>query len=150
MQKEIKHTWFFRQSPQEVWEYLTKPKLLEQWLMKNNFQPIVGCDFQFNTNPAPQIDFDGTVYCKVLEIVPNKKLVYSWKCGPGNGKITIDSLVTWTLLPKENGTELILENTGFKIMENFTLFSAMEKGWLEHMKLIYKNINGTEYGTTKA
>ena len=28
MQKEIKHTWHFNQSPQEVWEYLTKPELL--------------------------------------------------------------------------------------------------------------------------
>ena len=27
MQKEIKHTFYFSQTPQEVWEYLTKPEL---------------------------------------------------------------------------------------------------------------------------
>lgn len=34
MQEEIRQTWFFKQSPGEVWEYLTKPELIEQWLMK--------------------------------------------------------------------------------------------------------------------
>ncbi len=47
MQKEIKHTWHFSQSPQEVWEYLTKPELMEQWLGKTDFQPIVGHKFRF-------------------------------------------------------------------------------------------------------
>ena len=47
MQKEIKQTWHFEQSPQEVWEYLTKPELIEQWLMKTDFQPILGFKFRF-------------------------------------------------------------------------------------------------------
>ncbi|NLR82909.1 helix-turn-helix transcriptional regulator [Chitinophaga eiseniae] len=25
-----------------VWDYLIKPELMEQWLMKNDFQPVVG------------------------------------------------------------------------------------------------------------
>lgn len=72
MQKEIKHTWYFNQSPQEVWEYLTNSELLEQWLMPNDFQPIVGHKFRF-TNP------NGTfVHCEVLEIKPFTNLSYSW------------------------------------------------------------------------
>jgi uncharacterized protein YndB with AHSA1/START domain len=42
MQEEIKRTWHFSHPPHEVWEYLTKPELLEQWLGKTDFQPIVG------------------------------------------------------------------------------------------------------------
>src|SRR6266550_2474446 len=45
MQKEIKQTWHFNQSPQTVWEYLTKPELIEQWLGKTDFQPLVGHKF---------------------------------------------------------------------------------------------------------
>ena len=47
MQREIKQTWQFTQSPQEVWEYLTQPELLEQWLGETDFQPIVGHKFRF-------------------------------------------------------------------------------------------------------
>ncbi|MEP7277437.1 MAG: hypothetical protein ABI813_02235 [Bacteroidota bacterium] len=59
------------------WEYLTNPSLMEQWLMKNDFQPIISCHFQFRTNRIPALDFDGIFYCRVVEIVPFKKLSYS-------------------------------------------------------------------------
>ena len=42
MKEEIKHTWHFNQSPQELWAFLTNPELIEQWLGKTDFQPIVG------------------------------------------------------------------------------------------------------------
>jgi uncharacterized protein YndB with AHSA1/START domain len=71
--------------------------------------------------PLPDYNFDGIVYCKVLEVVPFKKLSYSWKSGPGNGGITIDSLVVWTLDPKEGGTQLLLEHSGFKKLEDLNL-----------------------------
>src|SRR5215510_7634038 len=97
MTDHIHHKVFFSHSPEDVWEYLTKPDLIAQWLMENDFQPIIGFDFQFRTRPMPNLDFDGIVYCKVVEIVPYKKLSYSWKGGPGNGRITLESLVAWTL-----------------------------------------------------
>ena len=134
MRKEIKHTWFYNQSPENVWEYLTKAELIAQWLMESNFLPIVGHDFQFRTRPLPNFDFDGIIYCRVLEIIPIKKLSYSWKGGPGNGQFNLDSVVTWTLTPKDNGTELLLEHTG--IMENEGIFTAMSDGWLKNIKKI--------------
>ena len=106
MRKEIKHKWFYSHSPEKVWDYLTKSELMEQWLIKNDFLPVIGHDFQFRSQPIPSINFDGIVYCKVLEMVPFKKLTYSWKSGRGNGKITVDSIVEWTLLQKDNGTDL--------------------------------------------
>src|SRR5882757_445082 len=82
MKKTIKHQFFYPHPPEKVWDYLTKPELMEQWIMKNDFQSIVGLDFQFRTNPIPSLNFDGVFYCKVLEIVPFKKLSYSWNSGP--------------------------------------------------------------------
>jgi len=77
MQKEIKQTWHFKQSPQEVWEYLTKPGLIEQWLMKTNFKPIAGHKFQFTFAPKPDSKYEGAVNCEVLELKPFTKLSYS-------------------------------------------------------------------------
>lgn len=147
MKRAINHTLFFQQAPNEVWEYLTRPELMELWLMKNDFQLIEGHEFQFRSNPYPPIGFDGIVYCMVLEIVPFKKLSYSWKCGPGEGKITIDSVVVWTLLPKDNGTELQLEHTAFKQMENLMMFNAMDEGWRSNMQKISEFINKTQNDT---
>lgn len=69
---------------------------------------------------------------------------------PGNGKITVDSLVVWTLIAKDNGTELLLDNTGFKEMENFAIFSAMEEGWPKHIQRIVENINAAKHDKTNS
>jgi uncharacterized protein YndB with AHSA1/START domain len=151
MSKAIHHTLFFPNKPEVVWKYLTKSELMELWLMKNDFQPVVGHNFQFKTNPLPNLNFDGIVYCKVLEIIPNKKLVYSWKGGPQPGEIIMDSIVEWTLTEKNNGTELDVVHSGFKEgFEDVSIFSAMESGWLKNVKEIYQLINKTTYGTTQA
>ena len=97
----------------------------------------------------PQLDFDGIVYCKVLEIVPHKTLSYSWKTGPGEGKIELDSLVVWKLIPKDNGTELLLEHTGFIETEHFKMYSAVNEGWLKNIKKIAELLNAANRETTK-
>ncbi|MDQ2720144.1 MAG: SRPBCC domain-containing protein [Bacteroidota bacterium] len=146
MQTEIQHKWFYNQSPQEVWDYLTKPELMQQWLMKNDFELIVGHDFQFRTNPIPDLNFDGIFYCKVLEIIPLKKLSYSWKCGPGNHELTLDSIVVWTLNVKYNGTELFLKHAGFKEIENFNMYTALKDGWLKNMQKIAELLKAAKHG----
>lgn len=135
MSKVIEHTYYYPHAPEVVWEYLTTPALIEQWLMKNTFKPEEGHEFTFTTNPLPQFNFDGIVFCKVLEIVPFKKLSYTWRGGPAPGQITMDSIVTWTLIPTDGGTELYLEHTGFKD-ENTPIFNAMNHGWQENIKKI--------------
>lgn len=150
MAKSIKHQFFFAHPPAIVWDYLTKPELMELWLMKNDFQPIVGLDFQFTTKPYPPLDFDGIVYCKVLEVVPFKKLSYSWKSGPGEGRITLNSVVIWKLEAKDKGTELLLEHNGFSEVENLNIFNALTDGWLQNLRKIAERINTAQHGNTNA
>lgn len=150
MQNSIQHRLFFPHPPADVWEYLTKPQLIKLWLMETDFEPVVGYDFMFKTKPIPNFDFDGMIYCKVLEVVPNKKLTYSWKGGPGDGKITMDSMVRWTLTPKDNGTELFLDHSGFKVLTNINIFNAMDEGWLKNMKKILELLNMANHGTASA
>jgi uncharacterized protein YndB with AHSA1/START domain len=150
MAKIIKHQFFFPHPPEMVWDYLTKPDLMAQWLMKNDFQPIVGFDFQFRTGPIPSLHFDGVFYCKVLEIVPFKKLSYSWKSGPGEGKITLDSIVVWKLEPKDKGTELLLTHSGFAKKENLNFYNGLIDGWLKNLQKIDKLLNAEQHGNTNA
>ncbi len=124
MQKEIKHTWRFNQSPQEVWEYLTKPELLEQWLMKTDFKPIVGHKFYFIGN----CDNEGkaVAHCEVLEIKPHTRLSYSWQTNSINDNKPFNSKVVWTLVPKDGGTEMELVHSGFTALEDVI---AHKDGW---------------------
>ncbi len=149
MQTEIKHTWFYNQPPEEVWKYLTKAELIAQWLMGNDFEPVMGHDFKFCTKPIPSLGLDGIFYCKVLEIVPFKKLTYSWKGGPGNGAITLDTVVIWTLEPKDNGTELQLVHSGYN-EENISIFSSMDNGWLKNIQKIDELLNRNNNANTNA
>jgi uncharacterized protein YndB with AHSA1/START domain len=148
MTTSINHQFFFPQPPESVWEYLTNADLMELWLMKTDFQPSIGHDFQFKTNPVPSLNFDGIVYCKVLEIIPFKKLSYSWKCGPGDGKITLDSVVVWKLQAKDKGTELFLEHSGSSNIENFSLYAGMNEGWLKNIHKIADRLNAAKNDTT--
>jgi uncharacterized protein YndB with AHSA1/START domain len=149
MATSIKHQLFFPHPPSSVWDYLTNAELMALWLMKTDFQPIVGHEFTFRTNPAPSLDFDGIVYCKVLEVVPFKKLSYSWKLGPGDGTISIDSTVKWELHPTDKGTELLLDHGDFGT-KNISLFNAMNEGWLKNMHKIANRLNEANHGTTNA
>lgn len=144
----IHHKLFFSHPPEVVWEYLTKSELITQWLMENDFEPVLGFDFQFRSRPLPAYDFDGIVYCKVLEIVPYKRLSYSWKAGPGAGKFIMDSIVVWTLHAQDGGTELQLDHTG--VDSKLPIYALMNIGWLENMEKILKLINTVKHGTLRS
>lgn len=150
MERVIKHQFFFPHAPETVWGYLTIPELMEQWLMKNDFQPIPGHNFHFRTNPIPGLNFDGIFYCKVIEVVPFKKLSYSWASGPGDGKISLDSIVTWKLEQKDKGTELFLEHSGFAKEENLDFYNGLMHGWVEKLNKIDTLLNTANHGNTNA
>jgi uncharacterized protein YndB with AHSA1/START domain len=150
MTRTIKHQFFFPHPPEAVWEYLTKPELMGLWLMKNDFQPILGHDFQFRTNPIPSLNFDGIFHCTVLEIDPARKLSYSWRSGPGDGDITLDSVVVWQLQPTDKGTELFLEHSGFEREENLSFYNGLTDGWLKNLQKIANHLNAAPNGNTNA
>lgn len=138
MERTIRHQFTFQQPPEVVWEYLTKPELLAQWLMESDFKPIVGHKFQFGTKPKLKLGFDGRVYCEVLEMVPHQKLVYSWRGGMSKEDPALDSIVVWTLAPTDSGTILTLEQKGFKGLKNFLSYLIMNKGWVKIGKRLFK------------
>ena len=59
-------------APAKVWRALTQSALIEDWLMSNDFQPVVGHRFNLRG------DWGGVLDCEVLAIEPNKTLSYTW------------------------------------------------------------------------
>jgi len=122
MQKEIRQTWQFNKPPKDVWDYLTKPELLEQWLGKIDFKPTVG--YKFNVSGKGGC----LMYCEVLEATPFTKLSYSWKYTSVNSDQQFDSQVVWTLVPTKSGTELQLVHSGFTLVEDYI---SHNNGWIK-------------------
>ena len=86
--------------PEKIWRALTQPHLLAEWLMENDFAPVMDHRFQFRGSW-------GSVDCQVLTIEPNRTLAYSW------GAMGLGTVVTWTLTPTGAGTHLRMEQSGF-------------------------------------
>ena len=110
-------------SPEKVWRALTDPALLGEWLLPAfgiELQP--GASFVLKTQAHPP--WDGTVNCKMLEVVVQKKLTYAWVVGA----MGIETVVTFTLTPTASGTLLSLVQSGFK-REQKQSFGGARYGW---------------------
>ena len=102
------------------------PSLLAQWLMQNDIQPIVGRKFNFHAKPMG--DWNGIVYCEILEVDEPNKLVYSWQGGSDEDSKRLDTTVTWTLSPTPTGGTLLnLVHHGFQ--PDDYAFKIMSQGW---------------------
>ena len=101
--------------PEKIWRALTQPHLIEEWLMKNDFKPVVGHNFNLSADW-------GAVDCQVLAVEPNKLLSYTW------GAMGLGSVVTWTLTPTRTGTHLRMEQSGFR-PDQQQAFQGAKFGW---------------------
>lgn len=120
--KEIK----INASVSKVWKAITDKDEMKNWYFDlEKFEPRVGFEFQFKggTEERQYIHL-----CKIKEVVPEKKLSYSWKYESDPGI----SIVTFELFPEGNSTKLKLTHEG---LENFSQENPdfarenFDKGW---------------------
>ncbi|OKS89415.1 SRPBCC family protein [Mucilaginibacter polytrichastri] len=128
MKRSIRYEKTYPHPPEKLWKLIADSKILSEWLMPNDLLPVVGHKFTFKTKPGP--GFDGIVYCVVLEVVVNEKLVYSWTGGPIK-----NSMVSWTLTALNGETHLLFEHTGFEGLAPVAISFLLGRGW---KKNIYK------------
>jgi len=105
---------------EKIWRALTQGPLIEEWLMKNDFEPQVGHRFNFRSTPVP--NWDGVINAEVLVVEPHSRLSYSW------ATMGSTSVVTWTLTPTDGGTHLRMEQTGFR-SEQDAAYKGATYGW---------------------
>ncbi|MEK4145991.1 SRPBCC domain-containing protein [Robertmurraya sp. FSL W8-0741] len=106
----------FKSTINKVWNALTTSEILAQWVMDNNFKPIVGYKCQFRND-----EIDLIVDSEVLIVDKPYKLSYTWVGG------SINTIVTWTLKQEGDTTYLHLEQTGFE--EEGQAFNGAKYGW---------------------
>ena len=114
--------------PHKVWRALTEGALLEDWLMKNDFQPVVGHRFNFRTDPMPH--WNGILECEVLAVEPGERLSYSWNTT--DAADGLKTVVTWTLTPTQGGVLVRMEQSGFGPQDERNFLGA-QYGWQRYL-----------------
>lgn len=124
---------YFAHPPAKLWRALTTPDLMAQWLMPNDFEPVVGHRFTFRGRPVAQTGFSGRIACQVLELTPPKRLRISW--ADADSPDAMPTEVTWTLHPEGKGTRLLLEHSGFTPDDPTHQLARrlMNGGWRSHV-----------------
>jgi uncharacterized protein YndB with AHSA1/START domain len=120
VEREIPHP------PEKIWRALTQPHLMEEWLMKNDFKPVVGHRFNLRG------EWGGTLDCEVLTIEPNKALSYTWNFAHDDPAFALQSVVTFTLTPTSTGTLLRMEQAGFR-PDQRQAFGGANAGWQQFL-----------------
>ena len=114
LEREMPH------SQEKIWRALTEGQLIEQWLMTNDFKPVVGHRFQFRRTPVQ--NWDGIIDCEVLLVDPISRLSYGW------GSLGLQTVVAWTLTPTAGGTHVRMEQSGIPSEEGAN-YKGAKYGW---------------------
>jgi uncharacterized protein YndB with AHSA1/START domain len=106
----------------KVWEHITDSKKIAGWFKPNTFEARVGAAFTIECHEE-----DGQVFGVVKEIVPLKKLVYTFQ----SKMIKIETLVTITLAPEGKSTRLTLIHSGWDALppDQQNVSDEFESGW---------------------
>ncbi|WP_432489614.1 SRPBCC family protein [Kineococcus sp. SYSU DK018] len=124
---------YFPHPPTKLWRALTSPDLMAQWLMPNDFEPVVGHRFSFRARPVPRTGFSGAITCQVLEVDPPRRLKISWADAADDSAVATE--VCWTLQAEGRGTRLLLEHSGFDPDDPTQQLARrfMGSGWRSHV-----------------
>jgi uncharacterized protein YndB with AHSA1/START domain len=105
---------------EKVWRALTQGPLIREWLMDNDFEPVVGHRFSFRSTPMP--NWNGVIESEILVVEPDKKLSYRWNA------LGLESVVVWTLIATSSGTLVRMEHSGFG-PEHEAAYKGANYGW---------------------
>ena len=117
VEREIPHP------AEKIWRALTQSHLIEEWLMKNDFKPVVAHRFNFRAEPTPH--WNGVLDCEVLVIEHYQRLSYTWNASGEEAANGLRTVVTWTLTPTRTGVLLRMEQSGFRSGEE----QGASHGW---------------------
>ena len=113
---------------EKVWSALTDNEQMKQWYFQlDDFKPEVGFEFQFSGGDKEKVFVH---LCKVMEVIPGRKLAYSWRYQEFEG----DSLVTFELYDEAGKTRVKLTHEGLETFpQNNPSFarSSFNQGWNE-------------------
>ena len=99
----------FNATVSKVWKAITDKDDMKKWYFDlAEFRLEVGFEFQFEAGKDPDCKY--LHLCKITEVIPNKKLTYSWRYDGYAG----NSFVTFELFPEGDKTKLKLTHAGLE------------------------------------
>lgn len=131
VEREIAHP------PEKLWRALTQPHLIAEWLMKNDFAPVVGHHFNLSG------DWGGVLNCEVLAVEPQRTLSYTWNFAHEDAAFNLQSVVTFTLTPTRAGTHLRMEQSGFRPYQK-RAYGGAQAGWQQFLAKLEQVLARTE------
>ncbi|MEP6505513.1 MAG: SRPBCC domain-containing protein [Betaproteobacteria bacterium] len=125
--------------PEKVWRALTQGPLLQEWLMANDFQPVVG--HRFNFRMQAMAGWNGVTDCEVLTVVPNEELSYTWNASGDEAATGLRTVVTWTLEPFAGGVLVRMAQSGFRPQDRRNFMGA-KYGWERNLGELERVVAG--------
>lgn len=122
----------------EVWRALTEPELMGLWIMnfsqvqgemRTDFRPVVGAAYRMD---APPKGWRGYVVGRVLEVVPERRLVYTWAHSAYQD--ANPARVEFSLEPIPGGTRVRMAQTGFPGFKGWFVLKGAQLGWGKMLK----------------
>ena len=109
----------YAHQPSAVWRALTDPVLHARWWAAGDVRPIVGHRFDLDMGKW------GKRPCEVLEVEPERLFKYRFAMD------TVDTIITWQIVPEGAGTRLTLTHEGFDLDAPMSrqAFEGMKPGW---------------------
>ena len=122
---------------EKVWKAITDKNEMKKWYFDlAEFKAEPGFEFQFYGEGK-----EGDKYlhlCKVMEVIPGKKISYTWRYDKFEG----NSLVIFELFKEENKTKVRLTHKGvdsFKANGPDFAVESFTQGWTELIGVLLKN-----------
>lgn len=127
----------FNATTSKVWKALTDKNEMKNWYFDlEEFKAVIGFQFRFTGGPSTEKQY--THLCEIIEVIPEKKLTYSWRYDGYPGK----SFVTFELFELNDKTLLKLTHNGLKTFPAENADFAVrnfQAGWDEIINTSLKN-----------
>ena len=114
-------------APESVFRAISDEKELQKWWVDiPKLEQSVGGAvlFRFLKENSKMLEKDFVIEGKILEIIPNQKLSYTWK--PVDDHNYPDTIVTWIIDSIHNKTKVTVMHSG---LENAKDYSQLNEGW---------------------
>lgn len=121
-----------------VWQALTDPAAIAQWLMPCDFQPVPGHRFVIRGNATE--NWRGFTRCQVLTVDAPSLMEWLWE----SADIEEPTRVSFRLQAVEGGTRLLLHHTGTTLTEDI---ESLSEGWplkLRHLEAYLMNARAAQ------
>lgn len=126
---DIEHRIHVDAAPAVVWNYLTAPEHVPQWLGCLSYEKAVGHVFYMQQDDRRRAkgDIEGATHCRILSLDEPHRFAFSWYL-PGTPETRVDI----TLHEREGGTEVVLAHSGWEQFDASAIRSirdSLESGW---------------------